>query len=160
MSIWCKPLIKWFPWFIGYGDQAPQLSVEAQCDWYVHLHLPLHSFISKPSPRISCIRSSTSHLLKPGNHLYYGIDIHIETKFTSAEILEQRAVQLAKSGEKRRQELGEALQMIPLLGRIIAHGCVFYWDQLDRYVFLFIYVTKNLWRWFLTFFLSRPYDFL
>lgn len=67
-----------------------------------------------------------------GYHLYYGVDIHIETKFTKEELLAQRAAANAKPGEAQRQNLGRWLQAIPLLGRLVAHGTVFYWDQLDR----------------------------
>lgn len=67
-----------------------------------------------------------------GNHIYYGSDIHIESKFTKEEILAQREASLARPGEKDRIVLGQWLQAIPLIGRVIAHGCVFYWDQMER----------------------------
>ncbi|KAF8323287.1 alpha/beta-hydrolase [Clavulina sp. PMI_390] len=67
-----------------------------------------------------------------GNHLYYGVNIFMETKFTKDEILAQRATALAKSGEQQRIRLGDWLQAIPIMGRAIAHSCVNYWDQLNR----------------------------
>jgi len=78
-----------------------------------------------------------------GNHLLYGIDVHIETKFTKEQIAEQRNKHNKEGGkeELQRQELGRLLQAIPLLGRVIAHGCVFYWDQLDRSVCFSLFLS-------------------
>jgi len=67
-----------------------------------------------------------------GNHITHGSTVAITSAFSKDEIAVQRAQHLALPGEHKREAIGTLLQKIPILGRIIAHLTVHYWDQLDR----------------------------
>jgi hypothetical protein len=67
-----------------------------------------------------------------GHHMLYGSPVSIKSKFTADQIAQMRAEHLAIPGEARREQIGVFLQKIPLIGRVIAHCTIFYWDQLDR----------------------------
>lgn len=69
-----------------------------------------------------------------GNHLLFGTEIKFQSKFSMAQIKEQRKLHNADDEEKSRQWWGRAAQKIPLVGRFFAHAAVLYWDQLDRCV--------------------------
>ena len=57
-----------------------------------------------------------------------------DSKFTQDEIQQQRTARIEEGGLKEllRQTRGRWFQKFPLIGRFIAHGTVFYWDQLDK----------------------------
>ena len=57
-----------------------------------------------------------------------------DSKFTQDEIQQQRTARTEEGGLKEllRQTRGRWYQKLPLIGRFIAHGTVFYWDQLDK----------------------------
>ncbi|KAF8330366.1 Alpha/Beta hydrolase protein [Cantharellus anzutake] len=67
-----------------------------------------------------------------GNHIAFGTIVHLDSAFTKGEIAKQRAERLAQYGEVARELKGKILQKIPIIGRLIAHCTVHYWDQLDR----------------------------
>ncbi|KAF8316060.1 alpha/beta-hydrolase [Clavulina sp. PMI_390] len=67
-----------------------------------------------------------------GNHIHYGMNIHMESKFSRAELEQQREVALAQDGERARIWRARVLQAIPLFGRVFAHFTPNYWDQLNR----------------------------
>ncbi|KAF8323587.1 Alpha/Beta hydrolase protein [Cantharellus anzutake] len=67
-----------------------------------------------------------------GNHITYGTTVHLDSAFSKEEIAKQRAEHLAQPGEAKRELIGVFLQKIPLIGRLIAHCTIYYWDQLDR----------------------------
>jgi len=79
------------------------------------------------------LHSGSSRAQATGNHLAYGTRITIKSKFDQDTIDAQRASHSVKGGiqEWYRQERGRWYQKIPLIGRLVAHGTVFYWDQLD-----------------------------
>ena len=68
-----------------------------------------------------------------GNHLAPGTVIKIESKFSKGQIDSQREKYEKKGGFKEffRLVTGLLYQSIPFVGRFVAHGTVFYWDQLE-----------------------------
>jgi len=67
-----------------------------------------------------------------GNHVSYGTNVHITSRFTKEQIAVHRTDHYVQPGEKRRESIGILLQKIPIIGRLIAHCAIYYWDQLDR----------------------------
>ncbi|KAF8322358.1 Alpha/Beta hydrolase protein [Cantharellus anzutake] len=67
-----------------------------------------------------------------GSFFSFDTVVDVVSEFTEAQLRSQRDEQVNNDGARTRRFVELVAEIIPLLGRIIAHDTVLYWDQLSQ----------------------------